>query len=317
MARPRALDRGEVLPFALMRAHGRWALGAILAAFCAPGCATQAPGVRAGRAEPLPPVAPSSLAAEAAARAGEGCATQLRHQLKVGARQHGDCDATSSQATRRVVSSHGVRFGVVDHRDVNLARVRMSLSEGILCRGWPLPEKRGEVLRANDAQRAGCILRPYRGPVTVTAVTMEGERHEVLRLQADRDGRVSFEFSDADAALRADTKRGLDGYARLEVGASAWAGSVDLRRLRAFLADWHFAWVKKGRGSAALFAKRHGEHPRGEDAEAYAVEALVVRQEEDFNAVNEGRMGPTSFLQRHVWSPFRHAVESLLLSGPD
>jgi hypothetical protein len=300
-----------------MRAHGRWALGPVIAAFCALGCASQAPRVRAGRTEPLPPIAPTSLAAEAAARAGDACSTQLRQQLKVGARQNGDCDATSNLATRRVVSSHGVRFGVVDHRDVNLSRVKLSLSEGILCRGWPLPDKRGEVLHTRDAQRAGCILRPYRGPVTVTAVTMDGQRHEVLALESDSDGRVSFEFSEADAALRADTRVGLDGYARLEVGASGWAGSVDLARLRAFLADWHFAWVHNGRGSAALFAKRHGEHPRGEDAEAYAVEALVVRQEEDFNAVNEGRMGPTSFLQRHVWSPFRHAVESLLLGGPE
>ncbi len=264
------------------------------------------------RPEPLPAVAPTALMAEAAARAGAACSTELRQQLRTGSRLDGECDATSSTATRRVVSGHGVRFGVVDHRDVSLARVRMRLSEGLLCRGWPLPERSGQVLHTTDAQRAGCILRPYRGPVTLSAVTMDGRRHRVLQLEADRDGRVSFEFSEADAALREATDTGLDSYARLEVGASAWAGVVDLVRLRSFLADWHFTWVKQGRGSAALFAKRHGTHPRGRDAQTYAVEARVVRQEADYNAVAEGRMEPVSFLQRHVWSPFRHAVEQLL-----
>ena len=70
--------------------------------------------------------------------------------------------------------------------------------------------------------------------------------------------------------------------------------------------------LSRGRGSAALFAKRHGEHPRRADAEAFAVEARVARQEEDFNAVAEGRMEPVAFLQRHVWSPFRRAVQALL-----
>jgi hypothetical protein len=188
----------------------------------------------------------------------------------------------------------------------------MRLSEAMLCRGWPLPDAAGQVLHPTDAQRAGCVLRPYRGKVTVSAVSIDGARHDVLELTADRDGRVAFEFSEADAALRADTDVGLDGYARLELGASAWAGAVDLDKLRAFLADWHFAWVSRGRGSAALFARRHGEHPRTADAEAFAVEARVVRQEEDFHAVAEGRMEPVAFLQRHVWSPFRRAVQALL-----
>jgi hypothetical protein len=294
-----------------MRAHARFALGLLVSTVCVSGCAGQQ-AQRFARVEPLPPIAPRQLVAEAEVRADAACRTQLRQQLRTGVRVLGDCDATESPAARRVVSAHGVRFGVVDHRRVDLARVRMRLSEAMLCRGWPLPDAAGQVLHPTDAQRAGCVLRPYRGKVKVTAVSNAGARHEVLELQADRDGLLAFEFSELDAALRADTDVGLDGWDRLEIGASAWAGAVNLVKLREFLADWHFAWVSRGRGSAALFAKRHGEHPRRADAEAFAIEARVVRQEEDFHAVAEGRMEPVSFLQRHVWSPFRRAVQAML-----
>jgi hypothetical protein len=308
---PGALEDGEVLKWFAMRAHGSWALGLLVCAVAVSGCAGQQ-AQRFARPEPLPPIAPRELVAEAEVRAEGGCRLQLRHQLRTGVRLLGDCDATESRAARQVVFAHGVRFGVVDHRRVDLAKVRMRLSEAMLCKGWPLTEVAGQVLHPTDAQRAGCVLRPYRGKVTVTAVSNAGTRRPVLELQADRDGAVAFEFSEADAALRADTDLGLDAYARLEIGASAWAGAVDLVKLREFLADWHFAWVSRGRGSAALFAKRHGEHPRRADAEAFAIEARVVRQEEDFHAVAEGRMEPVSFLQRHVWSPFRRAVQALL-----
>jgi hypothetical protein len=288
----------------------RWALG-LLVVFVASGCAGR-DRERFVRPEPLPAIAPRELVAEAAVRADDGCRSDLRRQLKTGARSLGECDATVSQAAARVVSAHGVRFGVVDHRKVELARVHLRVSEAVLCRGWPLPDVAGRVLDTLDAQRAGCVLRPYRGKLTVSAVSNAGARRRVLELHADRDGLVGFEFSEIDAALRAETDVGLDAYARLEIGASAWAGTVDLAKLREFLADWHFAWVSRGRGSAALFAKRHGQHPRRADAEAFAVEARVVRQEADFHAVTQGRMEPVAFLQRHVWSPFRRAVQALL-----
>ncbi len=274
------------------------------------GCAGQAN--RFAPHEPLPAIAPRELAAEAAVRADDGCRVAVREQLRTGVRRPGACDATELEAARRVVTAHGVRFGVVDHRKVDLAKVRMRLSEAVLCRGWPLPETPGHALHPTDAQQAGCVLRPYRGRMKLTAVAHDGARRDVMELQVDRSGVVEFEFAELDAALRAAEQPGLDAWARLELGASAWAGAVDLVKLRAFLADWHFAWVSRGRGSAALFAKRHGAHPRRADAEAFAVEARVVRQEEDFNAVTEGRMEPVAFLQRHVWSPFRRAVQALL-----
>jgi hypothetical protein len=290
-----------------MRAHAEWALG--LFSLAAIACAGQQ---RFAPQEPLPAIAPRMLVAEASVRADTSCRSVLRRQLETGVRRLGDCDATESTAARRVVAAHGVRFGIVDHRKIDLAKVRMRLSEAVWCRGWPLPDEPGHVLHTTDAQQAGCVVRPYRGKVTLTAVGHDGARHEVQVLDADRDGLLAFEFSEIDAALRADTDRGLDDWVRLEIGAAAWAGAVDLAKLRGFLADWHFTWVSQGRGSAALFAKRHREHPRRGDAEAIAVEARVVRQEQDFHAVAEGRMEPVAFLQRHVWSPFRRAVQALL-----
>lgn len=279
----------------------------------APGCATVTAPVSSPQ-EPLSAIAPAELAREAGRRSRPACREATREQLSSGVRRPGDCDATTSRAARAVVFAHGVRFGVVDHRNVDLARVRMRVSEAVLCRGWPLPEE-GRVLRLPDIDRAGCLIRPYHGEVQLNAVDHDGERHRIATLTADRDGYVGFDFAAADAALRDVGLEGLDGARWLEVGHSAWAGTVDLGRLRGFLADWHFAWVSSGRGSAALWAKRHEAHPRHPDAEAFAVEARVRRQQRDYDAVTEGDVPPSYFLQRHIWSPFRRAVEDIVVSG--
>ena len=128
-------------------------------------------------------------------------------------------------------------------------------------------------------------------------------------------GVVAFEFADVDAALRRTVGHGLDDYAWLELGETAWAGTLNLERMRTFLADWHFVWVARGRGSVALFAERHAEHPRGGDAQSMALEARLDRQRQDFDAVSEGKMSASAFLERHVWSPFRRAVEDLSLTA--
>ncbi len=294
------------------RGAGRGLVAGLLVGGLAAGCAgVGGPGLE--RTEPLSAVAPGHLADEVAQRSDDDCSQQLHEQLVAGRRVDGDCDATSSGAARATILQNGVRFGVVAHRDIALDRVRMRLSEARLCRGWPMPRDAddGIVLHDSDAQRSGCILRPYRGQLSITAVDARGQRHQALVVQADRDGVAAFEFSELDAALRATFDQGLDAYAWLELGESAWAGTLHLDRLRGYLADWHFVWVSKGRGSAALFARRHRSHPRGPDAAAYAVEARVVRQREDYDAVAQGRMSPSVFLERHVWSPFRRAVEGL------
>ena len=175
----------------------------------------------------------------------------------------------------------------------------------------PRSAEEGTVLHETDAERSGCVLRPYEGELSITAVDAEGRRHRALIVQASRDGVASFDFSEIDAALRATFSRGLDSYDWLELGETAWAGTVHLDRLRGYLADWHFVWVAKGRGSVGLFAERHPSHARGPDAKAYAVEARVVRQREDFVAVEAGKMSTSEFLEQHVWSPFRRAVEQL------
>jgi hypothetical protein len=161
-----------------------------------------------------------------------------------------------------------------------------------------------------DVGRAGCRVRPYHGTVSIAAVGGDGSRVEgIMELPTDRDGRIELAYADADASLRALGLGGLDGFARLELGRGAWAGTIDLNRLRRFLAQWHYRWVIRGRGHAGLLALRHREHEHASQMEALALEARMARQQNDYRAVLTGRMSASSFLERHVWSPFRHAVE--------
>lgn len=274
-------------------------------------------GPLAERHEPLSAVAPAELAEQVAARAGEDCGEALRDQLLSGRAEAGVCNAVESAAARVTILHNGVKFGIVEHRDVELDSVRLRLSEAGLCKGWPLPieDDAGVVLRGRDADRAGCLVRPYRGSLVLTAIDADGNRHQAAMLDVDKDGEVVFEFAVLDASLRRAVGQGLDDYAWLELGETAWAGTINLGRMRGFIADWHFVWVARGRGSAALFAERHGEHLRGPDAQAMALRARLERQRQDFDAVSEGKMTATAFLERHVWSPFRQAVEELTVTA--
>lgn len=283
---------------------------------CASACAGMG-GPVAERHEPLSAVAPTDLADQVAARAGDACAASLHDQLLTGQAIQGTCSAVESSAARATILHNGVRFGIVDHREVELDAVRLRLSEAKLCRGWPLPVDPGQgvVLHQRDADRAGCVVRPYKGELVLTAVDDAGNRHQAATLEVDRDGNVEFEFAEVDGSLRRNVGRGLDEYLWLELGETAWGGTINLQRLRSFTADWHFLWVARGRGSAALFAERHADHPRGADAQAMALEARLERQRQDFDAVSEGKMTASAFLDRHVWSPFRRAVEDLSLTA--
>lgn len=203
------------------------------------------------------------------------------------------------------------RFGIVLHRRVDLIGARLVVEQASGCREWPTSQ-RGHILAEFDGLAAGCRLRPYRGDLALVLVAADGRRVEVTRVRADREGVVQLRFADIDMVARERGLGTLDDWAALEVGHDGWAGRFDLVRLRGFLADWHFSWVKRGRGTPALFALRHREHPRSQVAFDLAVEASLARQQRDYAAVERGILPPATFLDRYVWSPMRHSVESML-----
>lgn len=209
------------------------------------------------------------------------------------------------------------RIGVVARRDVKLDRLELRLDEGRRCPRRRLPEPDGGVVTASAADGAGCRLYPYRGSLPVFAVRGSEPPVQVLTLETELDGSVTLPFARVDAWLRAQGEGSLDGYQRLDLGRGAWAGSVDLVRLRQFLADWHFRWVSRGRGSPGLFAVRHPDHEQAAVAGEWAVESRIQRQERDHKRVEAGELSPAAFLERHVWSPFRDAVEEQAMSTGD
>jgi hypothetical protein len=209
----------------------------------------------------------------------------------------------------RAHPERGQRLGVVAKREVKLDRLELHVREGRSCPRRRLPSAEGEIVTASAADRAGCRLFPYRGELPVFAVASSGERVRVLMLQTSLEGDVELRYARADASLRALGVGSLDDYDRLELGRGAWAGSVDLVRLRQFLADWHFRWVSRGRGSPGLFAILHPEDEHAEAAEQWAAQDRLRRQEEDKRLVEAGELSPEAFLERHVWSPYRDAVK--------
>jgi hypothetical protein len=209
------------------------------------------------------------------------------------------------------------RIGVVSRREVALDRLEMRLSEARRCPRKSLPAGEGGVVKASAADHAGCRLYAYRGTLPVFAVAEDGEAVEVLSLQASLDGEIELPFARVDATLRATEAGTLDDYQRLLIGTDAWAGEVDLVRLRQFLAQWHFRWVSRGRGSPGLFAVRNPDQPSAREAQQWSVDARLRRQDKDFRQVEAGEMSPETFLERHIWSPYRDAViRALTGRGP-
>ncbi|MBL4684217.1 MAG: hypothetical protein JKY37_06490 [Nannocystaceae bacterium] len=89
----------------------------------------------------------------------------------------------------------------------------------------------------------------------------------------DADGRISLSYSTLDLELRAAGLGTLDDFDRAEIGEGAWAGTVDLARLREFRASWHLQWIRAGRGAAGLFVARHRTHAGAAAAQALQDEA--------------------------------------------
>lgn len=228
-----------------------------------------------------------------------------------GGRASTECTRETLQAGRRRLRRTPTRFGVVLHRRVDLVGARLVVALATGCREWPT-SARSRVLAEFDAVAAGCRLRPYRGPLALVVVGADGRRAEAMRVHADREGVVRFRFADVDMAVRDRGLGALDDWTALTAGHDGWAGRFDLDRLRGLLADWHLSWVRRGRGSPALFALRHGEHPRSQLAIDLAVEANLARQQRDFASVERGTLPPATFLDRYVWSPMRHSVEAML-----
>jgi hypothetical protein len=270
----------------------------------------------AGAAEGASAGEPRSFAPRAQERAeilddvGPRCRASAERTLRGGAGDR-SCARDTMRAGRRRLRHAPTRFGVVVHRKVDLVGARLVVAQASGCREWPT-SSRGPILGEVDALAAGCRLRPYRGELALVVTDAGGRRAEVARVHADREGVVRFRFADVDLAVREHGLGTLDDWTAIDAGHDGWGGRFDLRRLRGFLADWHFSWVRRGRGSPALFALRHRDHPRSDLAVDLALDASLARQQRDFASVERGVLPPATFLDRYVWSPMRHSVESML-----
>jgi len=163
-----------------------------------------------------------------------------------------------------------------------------------------------------DTRAARCRIRRYEGTIKVSAIAKDGTRWlDVLELESDVDGRVTLDFAALDAVLRSRGMPSLAAFERVELGTKGWAGVLDLGRMRGFIADWHFVWVRRGWGSPGLFVARHPGHERAGAARALAVEGVLARQERDYLAVARGELLPRAFLWRYAWSPYRRSVRAM------
>jgi hypothetical protein len=268
-------------------------------------------------ARPSPPVQGAPADDGTRARAEEvlpssPCRTQLLGELQRGRGEGKGCAAERLRLGRALTRGVVARsFGFVERRDVQLAVVQLTLGHARRCKTWPLRSQGRDVLDPRDVEAARCRQGRYEGPVAVTLVDGRGRRLSLPPLFADADGKLRVVISDLDATVRASGHGALGDWDRIELGRAAWAGAVDLRRLRSFRADWHLSWVVAGRGVPALFSIAHPDHAGDEQVRALAVEAHVARQRRDFEAVRAGRMAPEEFLARHAWSPYRRAVEDI------
>jgi hypothetical protein len=273
-------------------------------------------GCAASRREPHTPVAEPARIERARAQASVQCRDIVAAELAAGRRIDARCERDRQLATRSIVRDEHVVFGLVDRRTADLVGVRLSLAEARRCRGWLLRGPGRDRVGEAEAERAGCRVVPYRGRVTITAITGDGRRAPGPALVTARDGELEIDLAALDEELRAGGGRGLDGYARLELGRGGWAGGIDLAVLRRFRADYHLAWVRAGRGAPGLHSVLHPDHARSDVVRSLALEAQLARQQRDFAALGRGELTPAAFLDRHVWSPLRRAVEEMLAGDP-
>lgn len=272
-----------------------------------------------GGEQAVPPVVPQPRHATPAHEALEAALGEV----------HPDCRATVSEAlsgrdaasracrgallaaSKALTPERRTRFGVVERRAVDLTGISLVLAEAHRCRRWPLRIGGDDVLTAAGSRNAQCRQRRFSGVVPVYAYRAgEATPHAVAELDV-RDGVARLSFAGLERQFIA---LGVDDpwtLTRLELGDDAWAGQVDLVAVRRILGSFHYEWVEAGLGSPGLFVAAHPDHPRTGDAEALAFEASLADQERDYLAVSRGEMSPGTFLDRHVWSPYRSSVAQM------
>ncbi len=202
----------------------------------------------------------------------------------------------------------GKAHGWVRSQRVDLVGIRVRLELATRCKSTPLLTADSSVLRKPQIDAAGCRSRPYDGDLSLYAVDRRGRQIPLSNPWPVREGVLSLRFDDLQRL--ADEQLGPQ-IESIELGASGWAGSVNLVGLRELLASWHLHWIARGRGSAALYVAAHPEAPGVEEVHALAVEAQLARQEADYLGVGRGELSPRAFLERHLWSPYRVSVRAM------
>jgi hypothetical protein len=269
----------------------------------------------AGAVEPRATRVPADRLARVVAEVPPStCRDLVVAELAEGRHSQARCEATRARATQAAARVRGSGrhpgFGVVEARRVELDRVHLVLSHATHCTSWPLISGDAHVLRLHEATLAGCRIRRYEGRLSVVAVDTTGRRVGLPAVASDADGRVELSVPRLVWALR-DAGLEPEHVRRLELGAEAWAGALDLARLRALAGAWHAAWVARGRGASAVLSARPGLHPSdAQGAAALAVEAMLVREERDLRRVLAQTLEPATFLARHPRSPYAPAARA-------
>lgn len=241
------------------------------------------------------------------------CREHVAAELERGAVVPGvECEASRRLALHRQLRGgrSWAGFGLVERVNVGLAEVSLLLSEARGCKRWPLRLPNREALGLFEAKAAGCWIRRYTGPLTITGVLPDGSQVPALALQVV-EGHLELDLARLVVSLDRRGLPDLDAFVRLELGSEGWAGSVDLVAQRQRLAEAHAVAVQRGRGVPALFGVRHPTHPEADSARTLALTTSLRRQEADLRAVQRGELTPRRFLERHAWSPYRQIVGAM------
>jgi len=250
---------------------------------------------------------------EAAVVAGP-CRERLLAELRQGEISPGPgCEVERQIAQRRQLRRvrGGSGFGLLERATTRLGGVSILVSEGRGCAMWPLRPPGHASLGLYEIKQAGCWVRRYNGALTISGVLADGSRVPAIAVLQVREGQAQLDLTRLAVSLDRRGFTGLDDFMRLELGADAWAGGVDLVAVRAELADFHAASVLRGRGVAALLPVRHPDHPVADRVRALALKTTLLRQDADFKAVERGELAPHRFLERHAWSPYRRVVAAM------
>jgi len=247
---------------------------------------------------------------DAAVAAGP-CRERLLAELRQGEISPGPgCELERQIAQRRHMRQVHERsgFGLLERATTRLGEVSLLVSEGRGCAMWPLRRPGQASLGLYEIKQAGCWVRRYTGALTISGVLADGSRVPAVEVLQVREGQASLDLTRLAVSLDRRGLAGLDAFVRLEIGADAWAGGVDLVAVRTSLADFHAAAVQRGRGVAALLPVRHPDHPAADRVRAQALKTTLLRQDADFKAVERGELSAHRFLERHAWSPYRRVV---------